>query len=66
MTSRHFPNGRFAYAMGYKSHDEAYEAMLDCIADGSMSPYEGRVESYDAGNGGHAPRKTRYAITVPA
>lgn len=64
MTSRLFPSGRFGYAMGYKSREAAQDAYDSMCNEGEMSPGEGRLESYDAGNGGHAPRKTRWAVTT--
>lgn len=64
MTTRHFNSGRFGYAIGYKSREAAKDAFNSMCAEGEMSPCEGRIESYDAGNGGHAKRVTRYAVTV--
>lgn len=66
MTTRHFPSGRFAYAMGYKSFEAASNAFDSMCNEGEMSPCEGRIEPYDAGNGGHAPRVSRWAITIAA
>lgn len=62
MSTRHFPSGRFAYAMGYKTHDAAQEAFNSMCAEGEMSPCEGRIEPYNAG--GHFKPVRRYAITV--
>lgn len=67
MSSRHFPSGRFGYSMGHKSRAAAQDAFDSMCAEGDLSPGEGRVESYDAGNGGHAKRVTRvtrWAITT--
>lgn len=62
--NRFFASGRFAFAMGFKSDDAAYDAMCDMVNGCELSPHEGRIESYNASN---SPRKrvTRYAITVP-
>lgn len=65
MTSRHFPSGRFAYALGYKSEDSAFEAMCDMVNGCELSPYEGHIEAYNASGTPHK-RVTRYAITVPS
>lgn len=57
--SRLFPSGRFAYSVGHKSHEAAYEAMCDMVNGCELSPHEGQIEPYNASA---TPRKriTRY------
>ena len=64
MTNRLMNSGRFGYAMGFKSADVAYEALCNMINECEISECEAKIESYDAGNGGHAKRVTRWAITT--
>lgn len=62
--TRLFESGRFGYAMGYKTRTAAEDAFDRMCNEGEMSPCEGRVEPYDAGNGGHAKRVSRWAVTT--
>jgi hypothetical protein len=60
--TRYMNSGRFAYAMGFKSSDAAYEAFCNMCNEGEMSECEGRIESYVIRKGGKS--LTRYAVTI--
>jgi len=64
MTSRFMNSGRFAYAMGYKSFEAAYDAFCSMCNRDELSPGEGKVESYTVRKDGKTV--IRYAVTVEA
>ena len=61
--SRHFPSGRFGYAMGYKTREAAQDAFDSMCNGDELSPGEGRIESYNASDTPHK-QITRWAVTT--